>query len=241
VIVKDLLELSPEEDIARELLALCTEDATESQEDLQSVLKLITRIKTITPVETDGLLLSGYYSDDGEEQFDTALFHKAELAAFKPDPVWDCIDTVDALSDEEIERLIPLLDLPHSYAYELSPWNEILGYAVNPENISAVGGAKFAAAILDEMTFFGSSEDEIDQTRQELHESMAEVKAILQLPSEERENRLCNVEDLFAKYGIRDERTEEEKAQHSRAMSRLVLENNLRTFRMIKQYGGFPS
>jgi hypothetical protein len=238
MIVKDLLEQSPEEDIARELFALCAEEDTDSPAGLQSCLELIARIKAIAPVETDGLLLGNYYTDEGEERFDTVLFHKAELAAFEPHPAWDRVDTVDELPDEELEQLIPLLALPDTYAYELSPWKEILGYEVNPENVSAVGSPKFAAAVLYEMTFFGITEETIDLERQKLKESLTEADKIFQLPTEEREAHFYSVEDVFADLGIRDERTEEEKTQQDHEMLREIMENHLRTYRLIQQYRG---
>jgi hypothetical protein len=243
MIVKDLLEQSSEEDIAREFLVLCAENTieshvTEGRNLLQPCLTLIGRIKAIAPIETGGLLLGGYYTHDGEEQFDTVLFHKAELTAFDPHAAWSGIDTVDALLDGEIERLVQLPVLPETYTYELSPWNEILGYEVNPENISAVGSVTFAAAVLYKMTFFGITEDAVDIERQKLDESLAEAKAIQQLPPEEREKHYYSFEEVFSKFGIRYERTEEEKTQQCREIYREVMENNLRTFRMLTQYRG---
>jgi hypothetical protein len=60
MIVKDLLEQSPEEDTAREFLALCAENPLENKSSgdkdlLQPYLALIARIKTVAPIETGAL------------------------------------------------------------------------------------------------------------------------------------------------------------------------------------------
>jgi hypothetical protein len=241
MIVKDLLEQSPEEDTAREFLALYAENppkinASGDKDLLQPYLALIARIKTVAPIETGALLLGGYFIREGEEQFDTVLVEKADLATFDPNAAWSHIDTVDNLSDEEIDRLVQLPVLPETCAYEFSPWNEVLGYEVNPKNVSAVDSVKFVAAILYRMTFLGFTEEAVDLERQKLQESLVEHKAILQLPPEEREKHLFSTEELFAKYGFQDECTEEETEQERREMYREVMENNLRTFRMLKKY-----
>jgi hypothetical protein len=204
---------------------------------LQPYLALIARIKTVAPIETGAFLLGGYFIREGEEQFDTVLVDKAALATFDPNSALSHIDTVDDLSDEEIDRLVQLPVLPETYAYEFSPWNEVLGYEVNPNNVSAVDSAKFAAAVLYRMTYLGFTEEAVDLERQKLQESLVEHEAILQLPPEEREKHLFSAEEVFAQLSFPDECTEEETEQEHREMYREVMENNLRIFRMLKKYG----
>jgi hypothetical protein len=183
------------------------------------------------------LLLGGYRLRDGQEIFEIFLICKSELGIFDPDAAWSRIDSVDNLSDNEIERLVELAVLPETYGCEFTPWKEILGYEVNPENISAVGSVVFAATVLYKMTFLGFSEEAVDQERQKIHESLIAQAAILELSPEERKEQVYSAKEMFERFGFRYERTEEEKEQRRRKRYREVMANNLRTFHIIKEYG----
>jgi hypothetical protein len=240
MIARDLLEQCSKEDVAREFLDLVAENSIEPKTPdldlMPGCLRMIERIIAIPPVEKGALLLGGYFNRDGQEKFDVFVAYKAELINFDSNAAWSRINAVDALSDEEIERLIELAVLPETYGCELTPWNEILGYEVNPENIAGVGSVVFAATVLHKMTFLGVNEDDVDRELQKLHESFTEQEAILNLPPEERKKYVHSAEEVFAQFSFRDERTKEEKAQQRREMYREVIENDLRKFHMIKRY-----
>jgi hypothetical protein len=241
MIVKDLLEQCSKEDVARVFLDLVAKSSIEPKAPgldlMPGCLEMIDRITAIAPVAEKGaLLLGGYFTQDGKEKPEIFVIYKETLINFDSNTAWSRIESIDNLSDEEIEQFIKLAALPETYTCELTPWNEILGYEVNPENIAAVGSVAFAATILYKMTFLGFSEEDVDQERQKLHESFAEQEAILNLPPEERKKYVHSAEEVFARFGLRDERTEEEKARQRREMYREVIENDLRKFRMIKRY-----
>jgi hypothetical protein len=241
MIVKDLLGQCSKEDVAREFLRLLAENSIEERKDpdrdlVPGCVDLINHITSIEPVETDFMLLGGYFIRDGVEEFEAFLIHKLELVTFDTNAAWSRIDSVDNLSDEEIERLVELAVLPETYGCELAPWKETLGYEVNAENISAEGSVVFAATVLYKMTFWGFSEEAVDQERQKIHESLIAQAAILELSPEERKEQVYSAKEMFERFGFRYERTEEEKEQRRRKRYREVLENNLRTYRMIKKY-----
>lgn len=54
------------------------------------------------------------------------------------------------------------------YAYEYTPWSEILGFRVLCSNARDVGIANLAAAVLYEMTFFGFNEENVKAEREKL-------------------------------------------------------------------------
>ncbi len=44
-------------------------------------------------------------------------------------------------------QLLSQLRVPENYGFELSPWEEILGYEIDPQNVTKVGAAKLSAAV----------------------------------------------------------------------------------------------
>ena len=51
-----------------------------------------------------------------------------------------------------------------TYSIEAVPWDEVLGYVVDEAILSTYGNVKFAALVLYEMTYFGFSEKQIQNT-----------------------------------------------------------------------------
>lgn len=51
-----------------------------------------------------------------------------------------------------------------TYSIEAVPWDEVLGYAVDEVGIAKYGDVKFTALVLYEMTYFGFSEKQIQNT-----------------------------------------------------------------------------
>lgn len=51
-----------------------------------------------------------------------------------------------------------------TYSIEAVPWDEVLGYTVDEASIAKYGDVKFTALVLYEMTYFGFSEKQIQNT-----------------------------------------------------------------------------
>lgn len=94
------------------------------------------------------------YMDGDKEYLDASLFEKCELQEFfkLQNPVPDR-SSLDNLALEEIMQLLSQLNVPENYGFELSPWEEILGYEVDPQNVTKVGAAQLSAAVVYDMTF----------------------------------------------------------------------------------------
>ena len=138
-------------------------------------------------------------------------------------------------TDEELERLAHLRVFPESYAFEFSPWNEILGYEIDAHNAYDVGAVELCAAVIWEMTFFGFDEELVEAERQKLHEAAREAEEISKLPEEEQRKYYVPMEEVFAEFDI-PAQTEEEKQEAHRNLCREVLTNNLRTYQALKRY-----
>ena len=190
---------------------------------------------------TNHLILGIQIVDDDEdngrrELLDACLFKKDDLVAkFDWDSPLSRVTTLENLTDEQIEELAQTRILPDSYAYDLSPWAEILGYEVDPDNAFEVGPVPLAAAVLWEMAFFGFDEAHVDAEREELRRRAEELDEILKLPKEEQEKHLIPAEKIFADMGLL-ERTEEEKQTVHRRMTREIAENGLRKYQAMRAY-----
>ena len=137
--------------------------------------------------------------------------------------------------EEEIERLAHIRDFPESYAFEFSPWNEILGYEIDARNACDVGAAELCAAVIWEMTFYGFEEAKVEAERQKLDEALREAEEICKLPEEEQGKHFIPAEEVFAELGL-PKQSEEEKQELHRKFCREVLTNNLRTYQALQKY-----
>ena len=173
-----------------------------------------------------------------EESLSASLFQKNELLSDfdRNSEIGDLAGT-DGLSDEELDRLSHLQPNPQSYAYDMSPWAEILGYEVDERNIAAIGALDLAEVILWEMTFCGYSEEKIAEERAELDRRAKELEEMLKKPKEEQEKYFIPAEKLWADFGIPKPTPEEETVAHRRICHE-VLYNNLQTWRAIRDYLG---
>ena len=78
---------------------------------------------------------------------------------------WKKLSPPDTLSAENLYNVY-LLDRSDNktYSIEAVPWDEVLGYTVDEASIAKYGDVKFTALVLYEMTYFGFSEKQIQNT-----------------------------------------------------------------------------
>ena len=104
------------------------------------------------------------------------------------DPPRIDVAELDAFSPEDMEQLLERVDLPKENRFEFSPWNEVLGYKLDSQNLNDIGSLKFVAAIVYEMTFWGFTEEEAEAERKRLQEAVGE-SMLLQNYSLEKEEK----------------------------------------------------
>ena len=131
-------------------------------------------------------------------------------------------------ADGDAERLCNEVSNTKRYAYEYTPWSEILGFRVLRSNARDVGFAKLAAAVLYEMTFFGFNEENVKAERKKLDAAIAEADLSKGIS--------ISAEELFARFGWRDERTEEEKEKERLAAIREQMENLRTIWEALRRY-----
>lgn len=234
--VKELILSQPAAGIAAALVDRLDIEPVKRNEGIRRITALINSLRSMEPEATDYILLGVCHMYDDKEFLDAHLYYKSELPAeLAPLPEVLEMKGIDELTVDETEQAARAIRLPQCYAFELSPWREVLGYEVNIANAQEVGIAAFCAAVLYEMTFFGFDEEAVDAERQKLYDSFREAEELDKLPPEERAKHFFSAEEVFAELGIH-EPSEEERQETYRQMCREMLINSLRTYQMLEKY-----
>lgn len=139
MIIKDLIELCPVEEIVSEIMLMCGVDESEREGISRNHTAFINNLKKKTPIDTGYVVLGITYMDEGKEYLDASLFEKCELQEFfkQQNPIPE-LSSLGTLSLEEITQLLSGLRVPQNYGFELSPWEELLGYEIDPQNVTKV-------------------------------------------------------------------------------------------------------
>ena len=237
--VKDLMVRLPVADIAEAFVDKLNIDDTLREKAIRRVTEIILTLCENEPCETGYLLLGIYHLAEDGEFLDPCLYSRKELSdEFESESEifrLKSMAEIDALEEEEIERLAHCKTHPESYSFMLSPWKEILGYELDDRNVREVGAAALCAEILYEMTFFGFDEDTVEAERQKLEASLRESEEIRKLPEEEQKKYYTSAEELFAKLNFPKPTQEQEEEDHRR-LCREVLVNKWRTHQALRKY-----
>lgn len=216
------------------------------EEKLLTYTDFVNRLITKTPVIDENEILIGYYlknsffeENDNRLFLDVLLYKKDELAKGR-DKIeeWKNIPDESTLTKEEVYSICSNLpkDAPDGYAFDFSPWEEVLGAEVDIKNVEEVGKIPFISYMLEEMSFNGMWEDDQEERRNELFKRVEEVNEIMKLPKEEQEKHFTTVklDELFP--DIKDTRTPEEKEAENEKIKREILYNIRAKYNILKNY-----
>ena len=162
------------------------------------------------------------WGDGQEEYIDACVYKRDELLKYcttTTNHSFHSLDTLKTFSTDEIKQYIHEINegCPEGYAFEFSPWSEILGCKVSMGNVKRIGLQDCIYAVLHEMTFNGMTEESQNERRQELEASIKEAEEIDKLPLEERQKYYHDVEEVWKELGLpEDTRSEEEKEEQDR-------------------------
>lgn len=94
-------------------------------------------------------------------------------------------------------------ELPQDYAWDFTPWEELMGYGMAETKLTKDHADTVLAQILYDMTFFGMDHEEWKQRTAEIEESlrvsMEEVKA----------GKYHDAEEVFAEFGLHKDEPDE--------------------------------
>ena len=237
MIVKDLLDSCNIESVTSTIMEIASVDESDRLSVKKAHSSYIQRIRSIEPVDTNHIIFGASLLNDGKETPDVLLFSKNEINEnLLSDDVFSKLENIQFLNLSDIEQILETTTLPASYAFEFSPWNEILGYELFVPNVNSFGADKLLAVIIYEMTFCGFTEEDHQKEIQKLREAIAETESIQSLPEEDRKKYYKDAKDVFAEFGYQDTRTEEEKRQEREQMYHETVINHTRKYSILKEY-----
>lgn len=189
MIVKDLLDSCNIENVTSVIMEIASVDKSDRLSVKKAHSLYIQRIRSIEPVNTNHIIFGVSFLNDGKETPDALLFSKNEIdESLLSDSMLSTLKNIQSLGLNDIEQILEATTLPSSYAFEFSPWNEILGYELFVPNVNSFGADKLLAVIIYEMTFCGFTEEDHQKEVQKLREAIAETESIQNLPEAERKN-----------------------------------------------------
>ena len=156
------------------------------------------------------------FGDEVEEYVDVSLYEWSALRKYAESSLQKTLQPQDSLkkmSAGELKEYYKRLydNVPTGFAFEFSPWQEILGYKVNIGNLRRQGLQDCIYAVLTEMTFNGMTEESQGERRQELDTSIKAFEEIEKLSLEEQKKHFRSFDDFCKEKGWQDERSPEEK------------------------------
>lgn len=207
MIVKDLLDKIDFEEMWKyyynELIK--DKDSTPESEEKSKLCHQLSflKMKKIVPEKSDNCILICYKGidtlDDDEppyEYIDVSLFYKDEIKEkfHLYNKFENNYDFSNLSKDEIIQCLHESRNEITSYAFEFSPWKEILGYEICEESLKEIGEIPFFAAIFYEMTFCGFEEEDIQEEKNIIIERKEEVDKAIE---EGDTGKFVSLEEVF--------------------------------------------
>ncbi len=237
--VKDLIRECPVESIVDYIVDRDGISEDERAETFSNYSSFVEDILGREPVESDFVMLGILYGDGGKSEKETSLYKKEELLS-KTDRDSEIgklsFEDVDALSDEETDRITLLYPVSKNHAYEYALWDEIIGYEVIRENVEEFGLVPFVSEIIYKMTYFGFDEEELAEIREAVSITMSELDKARELPDEEREKVVFSAERSAAYFSFQDNRPFEEKERERIEDCKNAIKDKIIEFRTVMRY-----
>lgn len=143
-------------------------------------------LASLKPTNSDYIILALKFYENGIETIDAELIkgddlHRAGMFLrdefiLKEKPLPSISPNS---SNQELEAFLEHTTgwVPQAFAYEYTPWEEVLGSSVLFPNVTHVGNEEFLAAALYNMSFNGMTKEAQEQERKKLSNALAEIKS----------------------------------------------------------------
>ena len=143
-------------------------------------------LASLKPIQSDYIMLALKSYDNGVETIDAELIkgddlHRAGMFLrdefiLKEKPLPNISQNS---SNQELEVFLEKTTgwVPQAFAYEYTPWEEVLGASVLFPNVTHVGNEEFLAAALYNMSFNGMTKEAQEQERKKLTDALEEIKS----------------------------------------------------------------
>lgn len=116
-------------------------------------------------------------TNDNYEYIDASLYSVKEIKKyFKINKEFETNFDFTTLSLQELKDFLRDFREYTSYAYEFTPWKEILSFMIEESSLNDIGELAFISSIFNEMTFLGFDEEDVEEEREELSNRVEEVE-----------------------------------------------------------------
>ena len=228
---KDILKECDQEEVIKYL-------DTDSVEEYREVFA---RLSELEPVDTGCVFVGIDYTGCGKTDNEVAAYKESELKESintSSELASVPFDEISGLSGEEAGKLAAITVLPTAVMYECSPWNEVLGFHVDKENVESYGLVPFVGDVLFKMTFFSFSEEEIAEIRGVIQDTMSLVDETRELDEKEKEENIFSAERSAAYFSFQDNRPAEEKIKDMYEAARGTVKNRVREYNTVMELFG---
>ncbi len=226
MIVKNVLNQCRIEEVVNALMSAYYIDDSKQDSIYSKHETCIEELNKLTPKQSEHIVFGVNFEEFGEFNLQLMVYKLSDLNQdFDLQNALESLRNIDTLSNLEIKTILAASKLAESHNILSIPWEEVLGYEVNEQNIIDIGAANFIAAILHEMTFFGFNKEESVIPCMQSENSSATV----------HKKDLISIEDLYKKLGIEDVQTSEEREQEERDVLIECAKNLTHTYTMLQR------
>lgn len=237
--VKDLFAECPVEEIVNYVMDIDDKDESERGELTEEYTAFVENLLKREPIDTGFVMIGILYGEGGKAEKEACLYNKKEMLE-KTDRDSEIgkltFEAVDALSDEETDRLAVVYPVSKKHAYEYVLWDEILGYEVLSENVEEFGLVPFVSEIAYKMTYFGFDEEELAEIREAFQITMGELDKVKELSPEEQEKEVFSADRSAAYFSFQDNRSFDEKEKERILTAKKAIKDKIIEYKAVMKY-----
>ena len=237
--VKDIFAQCPVEKIVDYVMEKDDLSESEREEITLKYTGLMDTLLSREPIDTGFVFIGIPYGVGGKADSEVTLYKKDELLS-KTDRDSEIgkltYEEVDALSDEETDRIALIYPVAKKHAYEYALWDEVLGYEVFSENVEEYGLIPFASEIAYKMTYFSFDEEELAEIREAFQITMGELDKVREMTPEEQEKAVFSADRSAAYFSFQDNRSFDEKETERILTAKKAIKDKIIEFKTVMEY-----
>lgn len=169
--IKTFKELLDESNVNEVIDYIITEQSTETKEAYEKVFE---ELKSLTPASSDRVFIGFTGRVNEDDKVDAFLLEEVKEKVSKNENLSKLtLETIDEISGNEAVEHLKEIKLPKTLGFEYEPWEEILSYKVNEENVKEFGLTKFVGFVVSKITYFGMTNEEVSNVREIFNTGLA--------------------------------------------------------------------
>lgn len=184
----------------------------EREETYKTYSSFINTLKAKNTVAVDRVLIGIPYKKFANSENNILCFRKEDVENIK-EKSYIKLEDIKDLSEKDLDYYASYKILPKECGFEYKPWEEVISYEIDEENVKEYGELAFIKEVFYKITFFGFDEEYIKEAREAIEMTMQQVDELNTLSEEEKEKRIFTPERAVASFSFQDNRSIEEKQE----------------------------